>query len=234
VAVTTWQADQRRVQIGAGPESWLIVQENANAGWQATLRGHRLTPAVVDGWKQAFIVPAGAGGSVALSFAPDHSYRVALLVGAILAALLVASSLLEVRRRRPPTTVLVGPPPSSAAGRDPMAPVTYRLFVAGTALLTLAAGGEYAAAALALGAVGVALLGRFRPHRLSGALVGGGAVGLAAAAAAAALHPAGAGSGAVGSLAQAGTSIALAAVTVAVWQRPAGVVTTDQLAGATE
>ena len=47
----------------------------ANPGWTATLNGHRLTPVTLDGWQQAFVVPAGAGGRVAMTFTPATGYR---------------------------------------------------------------------------------------------------------------------------------------------------------------
>jgi arabinofuranan 3-O-arabinosyltransferase len=54
----------------------------------------------VDGWQQAWIVPAGAGGVVSLSFTPDHSYRLGLLIGLIAALLLVTGVVWPVRERR--------------------------------------------------------------------------------------------------------------------------------------
>ncbi|TPG17849.1 DUF3367 domain-containing protein [Pedococcus bigeumensis] len=85
--------------VGAGEMSLLSLPQNANAGWRATLGGHRLTPIVVDGWKQGFVVPAGTGGQVTVSFAPDRPYRWGLLVGGVLVLLVLAAALVPSRRR---------------------------------------------------------------------------------------------------------------------------------------
>ena len=81
----------RSVQVGPGPAAVLAVPENANDGWVATVDGHRLTPTRVDGWQQAWLVPAGAGGVVTLDFTPDTSYRTRLLVGALAALVLLVA-----------------------------------------------------------------------------------------------------------------------------------------------
>ncbi len=99
--VTRWDVATREIQVAAGPEAVLSVPENANEGWVATLNGEPLHRVRVDGWQQAWLVPAGEGGTVRLEFAPDGPYRTRLAVGAIAALVLVGSVLLPVRRRRP-------------------------------------------------------------------------------------------------------------------------------------
>jgi arabinofuranan 3-O-arabinosyltransferase len=105
-SIERWGTVHRVVTVGAGPSSVLAVDENLNAGWTATLDGHRLQAIRVDGWRQAWVVPAGAGGHIDLRFAPDHAYRAALGVGAI-ALLLLGVAAWAVRWRRgsalPPT-----------------------------------------------------------------------------------------------------------------------------------
>ena len=59
--IGSWGAEYRTATIGPGRQSYLEVHEVANPGWTATLNGHRLTPVTLDGWQQAFVVPAGAG-----------------------------------------------------------------------------------------------------------------------------------------------------------------------------
>ncbi len=81
VRVTRWTLEDRRVEVDADQDSYLIVNENQNAGWRATVGGHVLRPARVDGWRQAWVVPKGTSGTVHLSYRPGHSYRVALLAG---------------------------------------------------------------------------------------------------------------------------------------------------------
>ena len=56
------------------------MNEIFNTGWTATLDGQELSPLEVDGWRQAFVVPAGAGGQIQLSFAPERTYQVATIV----------------------------------------------------------------------------------------------------------------------------------------------------------
>jgi arabinofuranan 3-O-arabinosyltransferase len=87
----------------------LELAENFNAGWVATAAGTPLTAVRVDGWRQAWVVPARVGGTVALTFAPDRAYRSELGAGAIAAILLVVVALLPIRRRR----VVVASPPRS-------------------------------------------------------------------------------------------------------------------------
>ncbi len=91
------------MEVAPGAEAVLRVPENVNDGWQATLDGKRLEAETVDGWQQGWVVPAGEGGLVRLDFAPDRSYRAALLVGGGLALLLLLGTgiaWLRDRRRR--------------------------------------------------------------------------------------------------------------------------------------
>ena len=102
VAATRWGRVSRTLTIGAGSEQILTVHENANRGWRADLNGTRLRSITVDGWQQGYIVPAGDGGAVRLTFTPDHAYRLSLLVGLIAALVLVAFAVLG---RRAPSTI---------------------------------------------------------------------------------------------------------------------------------
>jgi hypothetical protein len=77
----------------------LVLAERADARWQATLDGHRLTPVTYQGWAQAFQLPAGGGRLVV-----RHVDRVAstldpVRVGAGALALLLAIPLPKWRRR---------------------------------------------------------------------------------------------------------------------------------------
>jgi arabinofuranan 3-O-arabinosyltransferase len=94
-----WDATEREVKIdAAGAARVLSVPESTNPGWHARLGGVELTPIVVNGWQQGWLVPAGAAGTVSLTFDLDTPYRWTLLVGLLLvAALFVAAS---VRRHR--------------------------------------------------------------------------------------------------------------------------------------
>src|SRR5207248_253070 len=82
--VGTWGAEYRTVAIGPGGLSYLEVHQAANPGWTATMNGHRLTPVALDGWQQAFVLSAGAGGTVVMTFIPAAGYHW-LLAGSVLA-----------------------------------------------------------------------------------------------------------------------------------------------------
>ncbi len=99
VEVQAWEATARTVEVGPGGAALLATTENTNPGWVAELDGQPLDPVVVDGWRQAFVVPAGDGGTVRLVFAPDGPYRAGLLVGLLLALLLPVLLLLPSRGR---------------------------------------------------------------------------------------------------------------------------------------
>jgi arabinofuranan 3-O-arabinosyltransferase len=81
--VLGWQADSRSVRIGPGQEAYIEVHQNASLGWEATLNGHRLASATLDGWQQGFIVPAGAGGVITMTFAPSTWYHIGLALAAL-------------------------------------------------------------------------------------------------------------------------------------------------------
>ncbi|MGW0366852.1 alpha-(1-_3)-arabinofuranosyltransferase domain-containing protein [Streptomyces sp. NPDC002990] len=100
VEVVSWSGDERRVKIGGGEASYLQVHENANPGWRATLNGKPLQSVRLDGWQQGYVVPAGTGGTVLLSYTPATTYDLGLVLGGL--ALLVLAGLVVVpalRRR---------------------------------------------------------------------------------------------------------------------------------------
>jgi arabinofuranan 3-O-arabinosyltransferase len=103
--VERWLSTDRAVRVGPGAEALLVVPENANKGWVATLDGTVLSPTRVDGWQQAWTVPAGDGGLVRLTFTPDQGYRRGLAAGGLAAAGLLAVAVLPVRRRPVPVRI---------------------------------------------------------------------------------------------------------------------------------
>ncbi|MCB1016207.1 MAG: DUF3367 domain-containing protein [Acidimicrobiales bacterium] len=121
-----WGATRRTVQVGAGDEAYLALAENFNDGWRATLDGTVLEPVRLDGWRQAWVVPAGAGGPVTLTFAPDRPYRAGLALGALFVVALVALAVVGPRRRRQP-------PPADGRTLSPLLVVAVAL-VAGVAI----------------------------------------------------------------------------------------------------
>ncbi len=98
--IVAWDDVLRELQLGAREaESWLVVRENANSGWHATFGGVALEARVVDGWQQAWVVPAGSAGLVTLTFTPDTTYRRGLVGGAVAVTALLVLCLLPSRRR---------------------------------------------------------------------------------------------------------------------------------------
>ena len=75
VPLTTHSPTHLSGTVGAGPQRLLALAMNHNGGWEATLDGVALAPVVVDGFRQAFVVPAGAAGALDVEFAPDSAYR---------------------------------------------------------------------------------------------------------------------------------------------------------------
>jgi arabinofuranan 3-O-arabinosyltransferase len=104
VQILNWGSDNRSLRVGPGQESYLEVHENADAGWAATLNGRPLKSATLDGWQQAFVIPAGQGGTIALTFRPAFLYHLGLALSAVLLLLLLAFALgagrLRLRRLR--------------------------------------------------------------------------------------------------------------------------------------
>jgi hypothetical protein len=101
VALIEESSEHRIVTVNASDvDQVLIVHENANPGWRATMAGKVLRPVRLEGWQQGWIVPAGAGGDVDLRFTPGNSYRVALGTGLLLVLLLALLGSTDLRRRR--------------------------------------------------------------------------------------------------------------------------------------
>lgn len=114
--IVSWGNDSRTIRLSAGSTTYLQVSQNANPGWVASLDGRTLTPAVLEGWQQAWIVPAGAAGTVTMSFAPQSTFQDVLLFGLVLLVLLALLALFAragadkpslVARRPYPTWLLV-------------------------------------------------------------------------------------------------------------------------------
>ncbi|MFG3656912.1 alpha-(1-_3)-arabinofuranosyltransferase family protein [Streptomyces sp. NPDC047706] len=97
--IRDWLGDRREVTAGAGAASYLTTYENFNDGWRATLNGEELTPVRLDGWQQGWRVPAGAGGTIRLSYEPATAYEAGLIGSGVGLAALVG---LVVWRRRAP------------------------------------------------------------------------------------------------------------------------------------
>lgn len=170
--VTTWGSNSRSVQVGSGGAAVLRVAENVNPGWVASLDGRRLEGVTIDGWQQGYVLPAGEGGVVQLTFSPNRWYRIALATGLVGALVLVVGALLGLIRRRRAVPTRAAGQPVAPAGRTSRMRVWW---MAGSVLLAAALGG----AGVAAGTLAAVLLPR-RPLVLWGA----GLVALASLAAA--------------------------------------------------
>lgn len=93
----TWRGD---VAV-SDDEQLLVMDQNANRGWEARVGDTVLAAQVVDGRRQGFVVPAGTKGGLEIVFGPDATYRAALLVGLALALGLLGASLIALRRGGP-------------------------------------------------------------------------------------------------------------------------------------
>ena len=147
VTIRSWQPDQRRLGVGPGAVSYLEVHENYNQGWIATLGGRELAPVRLDGWQQGFVLPAGPGGTVTLSFRPAASYHLALVISLAAIVLLLAltgwSFLSRRGRSRPDGS---WPAPGGAALAVPVRTWRAWLGLLGVTALVFAVGGPVALA----------------------------------------------------------------------------------------
>jgi arabinofuranan 3-O-arabinosyltransferase len=176
--VTTggWGPARREVNVpDAKTARALVVPESINAGWVArTSTGDRLKPLAVNGWQQAWVVPAGTSGTVTLSFAPNSLYRVGLAGGLALLPLLALLAWWPQRRR------------STDPAASPWSPGLW------AAVPVLAAGAVIAGVAgvaVFAAALGLRWVLRMRPQRRDSATLWLSASGLTLAGAALSRHP---------------------------------------------
>ena len=119
--VTSWSTEQRTGTIADGAQSYLEVHQAASPGWTATLNGQRLTPVTLDGWQQAFIVPAGAGGQVVMTYTPASGYHLWLIIAIVAFAVLLVLACWPRRRRGQPHRFFWRHPASDPTNAAPAA-----------------------------------------------------------------------------------------------------------------
>ncbi|MGW6908449.1 alpha-(1-_3)-arabinofuranosyltransferase domain-containing protein [Streptomyces sp. NPDC054940] len=127
--IRDWLGDRRAVSVGSGAASYLTTYENFNDGWHATLNGKELTPVRLDGWQQGWRIPAGAGGTVELSYEPAVLYEGGLIGSAGALALLAGLALW--RRRAPNPDEPQTAPPSPGLWLGTVAVTVVAVFIAG-------------------------------------------------------------------------------------------------------
>ena len=100
VKVLAWNQESRQVRVGPGAASYLELHQNENAGWTATMHGRTLKPVRLDGWQQGFVMPAGKGGVVTLTFTPVKFYHVWIILSAAGALGLLLTAIAGRRREK--------------------------------------------------------------------------------------------------------------------------------------
>ncbi len=97
---TAWTANHRELSVTNSSIDQLIVNpESTSIGWIATAPdGSELTPVVVNGWQQGWIVPAGTAGTVTIDFPSDRWYRLGIFGGLVLLIPLLFAALVPTRR----------------------------------------------------------------------------------------------------------------------------------------
>ncbi|MFI8187657.1 alpha-(1-_3)-arabinofuranosyltransferase family protein [Streptomyces sp. NPDC085946] len=182
--IRDWLGDRRELTVGPGAAAYLTTYENHNEGWRATLDGEELTPVRLDGWQQGWLVPAGAGGTVKLSYGPATTYEAGLIGSGAGVAVLAGLALWRRRAPGPGAPQPVPPPPGPWLG------------VVATALAGVVIAGWLALLVPALAFLAARRRALLVPVAFA-ALAGAGA-----AAATGAGEPVGAGGGAFGHVAQ--------------------------------
>jgi arabinofuranan 3-O-arabinosyltransferase len=177
VDVRSWGSADRSVDVQASDEQRvLVVPESTNTGWHAHAGTQQLTPIVVNGWQQGWIIPAGYAGAIDLTFPLDRPYRWAIGVGLGLVAVLFVLTLWPRRRTRSVLLPVARPIRATVAGPLALAAAVY--------LLTGPAGLAVAAAVAAIGTATPILVPGFRRRSTAAAWVAGlmmlATIGLAA------------------------------------------------------
>ncbi|HET6939397.1 MAG TPA: hypothetical protein VFI19_12360, partial [Nocardioides sp.] len=80
--------------------SVIVLPQNYNDGWQATLGGKTLSPRRVDGWEQGWVVGPGQAATVTFRYRPAPAFTASLVVGAVGVLVCLVCLLLPARRRR--------------------------------------------------------------------------------------------------------------------------------------
>jgi arabinofuranan 3-O-arabinosyltransferase len=135
--VVAWTSSRRILRVTASTRSYLVVNENFNPGWRAVIDGRQLRAVRLDGWKQAWLLPAGTAGVATLTYPPNAIYQGAILagLGALALAMFVAAGawVWTRRRRGPQRDRAAGPASAVVPGRRParqaIVPVMARLMV---------------------------------------------------------------------------------------------------------
>jgi arabinofuranan 3-O-arabinosyltransferase len=121
VRIMAWGPAERLLHVSAAVPSYLIVAQNYNSGWQASLGGRVLQPVRLDGWEQGWLLPARSAGKVTLRYLPDGPYRLSIFagLGAVLLIMIIAFGPWPRRRPQPASEAHAATPTSDADNRQP-------------------------------------------------------------------------------------------------------------------
>ena len=113
-AVTTLknEPESRTFVVSAGGARLLIMPEGANPGWSAQIAARQLTPITINGWQQAWEIPASTTSvTVDVVYAPGGWHRAGLAAGLAALACLLGLLIWTWRRDQddPPTQIQKGP-----------------------------------------------------------------------------------------------------------------------------
>jgi len=99
--IQSWTPSARTVTVAAAVPSYLVISEDFNAGWRAVIGGRQLQAVRLDGWKQAWLLPAGTRGVVTLTYGPDQVYVAAVAAGLACLLLVMLAAVWTASSRRP-------------------------------------------------------------------------------------------------------------------------------------
>ena len=99
VPIGSWGPGKREVHVSTDGPSYLVVNENFNTGWRATMNGHELRPVRLDGWRQAWLIPDKTYAPVTITYQPDLPYQASLVLGLVLVLIVAAAAITPARRR---------------------------------------------------------------------------------------------------------------------------------------
>ncbi|MEV6428966.1 alpha-(1-_3)-arabinofuranosyltransferase [Nocardia sp. NPDC051463] len=112
------EADTQRRNESTPGTRLLVLPLSNNVGWRArTADGHLLDPVIVDGWQQAWLVPAAAKGPFTIEFPADRWYRLGIFGGLLLLIPLVALAI-PLRPRKHPKPIGIGPASDASVPLD--------------------------------------------------------------------------------------------------------------------
>ncbi|BBZ65419.1 membrane protein [Mycolicibacterium insubricum] len=144
-AVDAWSPDRRDITVGPAPSARaLVVPESVSPGWVARgPDGSALTPVVVNGWQQGWVLPAGTDGTITLRFESNTGYRAGLFGGLALLPMLALLAWWPARRLTGGTPCRPWTPPPGVCAAAVIGVGTLIAGIPGAVIFAAATGGLY-------------------------------------------------------------------------------------------